>query len=97
MPGARVGVRYEEDPTYAHERILGFPVSETAWVVLTPHGEEYIEDYGDWSVMFPLSGASGYGNHVAVDDEVISFETPLDDAEVKEFCMRARRLARVAQ
>ena len=97
LPGARIGVRYATDPNFVHERVLGFPVSKTAWLVLTPHDDEYIEDYGDWAVTFALTGRSGYGDHVTEADDVIAFAEPLDDAVIKEFCLRARRLARVAQ
>lgn len=97
LPGARIGVRYGEDPNFVHERILGWPASDSAWLILTPHDHEYIEDFDDWTAVFPLTGLGGYGDHVLDSDEVIAFESPLEDAALVEFVTRARRLVRVAQ
>ena len=97
LPGPRIGFRYPDDPNYVHERILGWPVSDTAWLILTPHDQKDIEDFSDWPVSFPLTGHHGYGDKVGDGDEVIAFDAPLEDGALVEFVVRARRLARIAQ
>ena len=97
LPGARIGVRYQDDPNYVHERIIGWPVSDTAWLILTPHDHEYIEDFTDWSAFFLLTGQHRYGGHVGDGDEVIAFDDSLTDDALSDFVVRARRLARTAQ
>ena len=97
LPGARIGVRYQDDPNYVHERIFGWPVSDTAWLFLTPHDHEYVEALADWSICLPLTDRHRYGDHVGDEDKAIACVALLAGDALWEYVERARRLAPTAQ
>ena len=58
LPGARIGVRFADDPHHVHERILGWPCAVNSWVVLTGDGDEYAEVEDGWGAVLQLTGRS---------------------------------------
>ena len=97
LPGARIGVRVKDSPSCVHGMTLGWPSSDMAWVVRTPHDLEYIEDLTEKGDCFALTGLHRCGVLVGSGDEVVGFEVPLVDDALLEFVVRARRYARTAQ
>eukprot|EP00974_Lingulodinium_polyedra_P000117 10272-Lingulodinium_polyedra.AAC.1 len=55
-PGAVVAVSYADDPGWTHDRVLGYPVEEGRWIVLTADGDEYDERLEDWQSAFDMTG-----------------------------------------
>ena len=43
-PGRSVGLFYEDDPEYWHEAVLLYPAPDRCYHILTPDGDEYVED-----------------------------------------------------
>ena len=59
-------MRFESDPGYVHERILMWPLGPDTnrhWVVLTSHGDEYVEALSDWDDLFWLAGRGDGGGY----------------------------------
>ena len=97
LPGARIGVRFSDDPGIIHERLLGWPSAERSGVISTVDDDEYVGEEVNWVVAIPLTGKSVYHDEAGEEDQVIAFEEPLEDNVIRDFDVRARRLARQAQ
>ena len=55
--GTRLLVRYEDDPRYWHERLVVQRVfNDGGWIIYTPHGDLYFEDYDCWAEALEREG-----------------------------------------
>ena len=68
-----------------------YPVSDTAWAILSSDGDFYVEEVADWITAMLLSGRSAYPESV---DQVVAFESPLDTATILEWIQKGRKMAR---
>ena len=93
LPGDLFLVRFELDPGWDHERLLLWPVTNTEWMILTPDGDCYSENLGDYSRVRKMSG-KGYPAGV---ENVVAFELPLTTAQLSEWVTSGRKQARAAR
>ena len=86
-PGSRLLVRFASDPGRDHERIAGWPVDDTGWVVASPNHLLAEEPTSSWERVLDVSGSDVYPDDV---DEAVSFSRPLEDFETADIVARAR-------
>ena len=46
-PGARYVAKYRRQADW-HERVLLWKLRESEWIIVTPHGDRYVEDFADY-------------------------------------------------
>ena len=78
-PGLRALVAYDGDAGWHHERLLLWSVRRHRWVVLTPDGDMYDEEFADYATALVMTGMTRYpGGAVSV----VAFDEALGPAEM---------------
>ena len=85
-PGSRLLVRFANDPGRDHERIAGWPIDDTGWIVATPDYLLSEEPTGSWTRILDVSGTAVYPDDV---EEAVSFSRPLEDFEITDISFEA--------
>ena len=80
-------MRYPDDPDWWHERVFGWPITKSRWVVRTGDGDQYDENLGDYERMEALDNSGRYPDGVV---QVVSFSRGLAREEMQE-CVRDGR------
>ena len=50
-PGGRLEVNFHDDPGRDHSRLFLWPLVASTWIVITPDGDKYAENFSDQSKM----------------------------------------------
>ena len=87
-PGARYVAKYRRQADW-HERLLLWKLRDSEWIIVTPHGDRYVEDLADYEARHWMTGRNGYPGAVA--GNVVAFDLPLDINALTDLITEARR------
>ena len=90
-PGIRLLVTLAFYLGWHHERVVLYQASPSAYVILTPDGDEYVEPEGWWSLAVAMSTEDGYPPEAT--GGVVQFDSPVEDAELMQVIRRGRVIA----
>ena len=86
-PGSRYVVKYRDQEGW-HERIVLHRLAEEDYVVITPHGDKYLESRDDYEHCHLVTGTSRYPP--SVTGNVTAFAEPVEDGVLRDAVLQAR-------
>ena len=91
--GSRLAVKYRGADLW-HERVVLEVITPGELYILTPDGDQYAEELGDYSNWLDITGMARYPVQIT---EIHAFNDVLDDAELRDRIVEARRQVVVEQ